>query len=318
MPELAMKISVVIPVYNAEKYVESAVESALQQKECGDVVLVEDQSPDNALEVCKALARRYDRVKLYQHEDGKNHGAGISRNLGIKKARYDYIAFLDADDFYLPNRFAKAVEILSQNPSIDGVYEAVGCEFENEEARRRYFATHGREIATITEPVKPGKLFYYMISGKYGYIHLDGFVSKKEALLKVGMFPALRLHQDMVFFFKLAAMCKLVPGEIEKPVSLRRLHLRNRITNLKTDFRETNFLAYEYLVKWMKEKNIESNKLNLVKTRYYRQKYRLYKRQAKYVAAIMNYVYYQLFLKRNEKKLVNPEYAENVSANSFA
>jgi glycosyltransferase involved in cell wall biosynthesis len=286
-----MKISVVIPVYDAEKYVESAVESALQQKECGEVVLVEDQSPDNALDVCKALTKRHKKVKLYQHEDGKNHGPGISRNLGIKKARYDYVAFLDADDFYLPNRFAKAVEIFSKNPTIEGVYEAVGCEFENEEARRRYFATHGREIATITEPVKPGKLFYYMISGKYGYIHLDGFVSKKEALLKVGMFPALRLHQDMVFFFKLAAMCKLVPGEIEKPVSIRRLH---------------------------QEKNIESNKLNLVKTRYYRQKYRLYKRQAKYVAAIMNYVYYQLFLKRNEKKLVNPEYAENVSANSFA
>jgi glycosyltransferase involved in cell wall biosynthesis len=302
-----MLISIVIPVYNAEKYMESAVESALQQKECGEVILVEDQSPDNALEVCKDLAKRDTRVKLYQHEDGKNRGAGISRNLGIKKAQYDYIAFLDADDFYLPNRFAKAVEIFSKNPSVEGVYEAVGCEFENEEARRRYFATHGREIATITEPVKPDKLFYYMISGKYGYMHLDGFVSKKEALLKVGMFPALRLHQDMVFFIKLAAICKLVPGEIEKPVSLRRLHLQNRITNPHTNFRETSFLAYEYLVKWMEEKNIESNKLNLVKTRYYRQKYAQHKRKNKIITAILYYLYYQLFFKKNEDLMYNPD-----------
>lgn len=303
-----MKISVVIPVYNAEKYVESAAESALQQEECGEVILVEDQSQDNALEVCRGLTKRHEKVRLYRHEDGKNRGAGISRNLGIEKARYDYVAFLDADDFYLPNRFAKAGKILSQDSSIDGVYEAVGSEFENEEARRRYFATHGSEIATIKEPLKPEILFYYMISGKYGYMHLDGFTARKEALLRVGMFPDLRLHQDMVFFMKLALTCRLLPGEIERPVSLRRLHLQNRITNPLTNFRATNLLAYEYLVKWMKEKNIESNKLNLVKTLYYRQKYKLHKRNSRYISAIMSYVYYHLFLKKYEEKRVHPEY----------
>jgi len=302
-----MLISIVIPVYNAEKYVESAVESALQQKECGEVILVEDQSPDNALEVCKALTKRHEKVKLCQHEDGKNHGAGISRNLGIKKARYDYIAFLDADDFYLPNRFAKAGKILSQDSSIDGVYEAVGSEFENEEARRRYFATHGSEIATIKESLKPETLFYYMISGKYGYMHLDGFTAKKEALLRVGMFPDLRLHQDMVFFLKLTVMCKLVPGEIEEPVSLRRLHLQNRITNPHTNFRETNFLAYEYLVNWMQDNKIDPAQTDLVKTRYYKMKYRLYRRKQKYLTAIPYYFYYRLFFKKKERMLLNPE-----------
>jgi glycosyltransferase involved in cell wall biosynthesis len=304
-----MKISIVIPVYNAEKYVESAVESALQQKECGEVILVEDQSPDNALEVCKDLAKRDTRVKLYQHEDGKNRGAGISRNLGIKKARYDYIAFLDADDFYLPNRFVRAVEIFLKNPSVEGVYEAVGCEFENEEARSRYFATHSSELATITKKIEPEKLFYYMMSGKYGYIHLNGFVGKKEALLKVGMFPALRLHQDMVFFVKLAAICKLLPGEIEKPVALRRLHLNNRITNLNTDFMETTFRAREYLVNWMENSDIDYSKLKLVKTRYYRQKYSIYKKRKRYFLAILFYFYYQMLFKRNEPVLANPSLA---------
>ena len=78
-----MKISVIIPVYNAEKYVSQAVESALQFNEVYEVVLIEDKSPDNALEVCRELAEKYDRVKLYQHPDKGNHGAGASRNLGI-------------------------------------------------------------------------------------------------------------------------------------------------------------------------------------------------------------------------------------------
>lgn len=76
-----MKISVVIPVYNAEKYVESAVNSALQQKETAEVILVEDNSPDNALAICTKLSQDNPRVRLIRHSDGENHGAGESRNL---------------------------------------------------------------------------------------------------------------------------------------------------------------------------------------------------------------------------------------------
>ncbi|MBH2023635.1 MAG: glycosyltransferase, partial [Flavobacteriales bacterium] len=78
-----MKISVIIPVYNAEKYVSQAVESALQLDEVFEIILVEDKSPDNALEVCKELAEKHERVKLFQHPDQGNHGAGASRNLGL-------------------------------------------------------------------------------------------------------------------------------------------------------------------------------------------------------------------------------------------
>ncbi|WP_228442012.1 glycosyltransferase family 2 protein [Chryseobacterium nematophagum] len=100
-----MKISVIIPVYNAEKYVQQAVESALQFEKVYEVILVEDGSPDNVLSVCERLRDQYPRVKLFQHADKKNHGAGASRNLGIANASGDFIAFLDADDYYLSNRF---------------------------------------------------------------------------------------------------------------------------------------------------------------------------------------------------------------------
>jgi glycosyltransferase involved in cell wall biosynthesis len=78
-----MKISVITPVYNAEKFIAKAVESALQFDEVFEVILVEDGSPDNALEICKNLSEKHDRVKLYQHDDKKNHGAGASRNLAL-------------------------------------------------------------------------------------------------------------------------------------------------------------------------------------------------------------------------------------------
>src|SRR5688572_18232560 len=105
------KVSVIIPVYNAEKYLRNAVESAVNLEEVGEILLIEDNSPDNALQVCLQLEKEYDKVKVHRHPNGENRGAGESRNLGIKKSSFDYIAFLDADDWYLSNRFKRCKEI---------------------------------------------------------------------------------------------------------------------------------------------------------------------------------------------------------------
>jgi len=67
-----MKVSVIIPVYNAEKFVRNAVASALFHEEVKEIILVEDNSPDNALAVCQELALENDRVRLYQHPGGIN------------------------------------------------------------------------------------------------------------------------------------------------------------------------------------------------------------------------------------------------------
>ena len=98
-------LSVIIPVYNAAKFLPKAVEAAIQESEVGEIILVEDASPDDSLEVCKELAAKYDKISLIQHSDKKNHGCGASRNLGIANAKFNYICLADADNFILPNRF---------------------------------------------------------------------------------------------------------------------------------------------------------------------------------------------------------------------
>lgn len=293
-----MKISVVIPVYNAERYLESAVTSALQQKETAEVILIEDNSPDNALAICEKLSHDNPRVRLIRHRDGENHGAGESRNLGIREAQFEYVAFLDADDYYLKNCFSKAVEVFNRDPTVDGVYSAVGVEFENEEAKRRYFLTHHEEIATVDEKVTPKELFCFLINGGAGYIHLNGLVVKKAGLLRVGLLPKLRLHQDMILTVKLAAKLKLAAGEIHTPVATRRIHLENRITDLKTDFSETNFRAAQYLFNWSKEQKLSVEKMRIVRSYYWAHGFRYYRKAKKYPLnpqAIYYYVILHLF-----------------------
>ena len=146
-----MKISVIIPVYNAEKYVSQAVKSALQFEEVYEVVLVEDKSPDNALQVCRELAENNSRVKLYQHPDQGNHGAGASRNLGIEKSEGDFISFLDADDYYLPNRFDAEKELFKNN-DVDGVYGAIGVHYYSEKAKEQYYKVFGDRLTTVIRP----------------------------------------------------------------------------------------------------------------------------------------------------------------------
>ena len=140
------QISVVIPVYNAATFVTQAVESALAQPDVREVILVEDCSPDDSLAVCQQLAREYSQVKLFQHPGAVNCGAGPSRNLGITSSTCPYLAFLDADDYYLPNRFTAARLVFAQNPDCDGVYDAVGmtCEDQASCERWRKFSIVGR------------------------------------------------------------------------------------------------------------------------------------------------------------------------------
>ncbi len=231
-----MKISVITPVYNAEKYITKAVESALQFDEVFEIMLVEDQSPDEALEVCKKLAEKYDRVKLFQHPDKGNHGAGASRNLGLEKATGDFIAFLDADDYYLPNRF-DAEKDFFKNAEVEGVYGAIGVHYYSEKAKEQYFKIFGDRLTTVYKKHPPKDVFRGQLGmlGSFGLFSIDALTLRKSALDEK-LFPKmkthLRLHQDTEFLFRLSYHLDLYPGILDKAVAIRGVHESNRITQV--------------------------------------------------------------------------------------
>lgn len=232
-----MKISVIIPVYNAEKFVKQAVESALQFSEVCEVILIEDQSPDNALAVCKELEKVNNRVRLYQHHDKGNHGAGASRNLGISKATGDYIAFLDADDYYLPNRFDAEKELF-KNLEVEGIYGAIGVNYYSEKAKTQFYHIYKDKLDTIygkpdPKDVCPGQM---NLRGTFGLIHLDALTIRKSSLAKTNQLfnKDLRLHQDTDFTVRLAFYLKLFAGITDCAIAIRGIHENNRITAIET------------------------------------------------------------------------------------
>lgn len=95
------KVSVIIPVYNVEPYLDQCVQSVLNQtlKEI-EVILVDDESPDNCPAMCDEYAKQNNRVKVIHK---KNGGLGYARNSGLDIATGEYVAFVDSDDFIAPN-----------------------------------------------------------------------------------------------------------------------------------------------------------------------------------------------------------------------
>ena len=94
-------VSIIVPVYNTAEFIHIAIDSVLQQTFRNfELLLIDDGSTDNSLEILKRLQKADERVRIVTET---NAGPGIARNNGIKRARGEYMAFLDADDMFEPS-----------------------------------------------------------------------------------------------------------------------------------------------------------------------------------------------------------------------
>jgi glycosyltransferase involved in cell wall biosynthesis len=107
------KFSIIIPVYNVEKYLAECLESVIQQtfKDI-EIICVNDGSTDNSLEILTEFAQKDTRIKLINKENG---GLSSARNTGLQYATCEYIYFLDSDDFIKPDLFENAYNVLKNN-----------------------------------------------------------------------------------------------------------------------------------------------------------------------------------------------------------
>ena len=94
------KVSVIVPIYNVEKYLDECMVSLLNQtlKDI-EIILVDDESPDNCPKMCDEYANKDKRVKVVHK---KNGGLGFARNSGLDVATGEYVAFIDSDDWIKP------------------------------------------------------------------------------------------------------------------------------------------------------------------------------------------------------------------------
>ena len=117
-------VSVIMIFYNAENFLREAIESVFSQTyPSWELLLVDDGSTENSTVIAQQFSQRYPGKVLYlQHSDHQNHGMPAARNLGVQNASGEYIAFLDADDVWLPHKLEEQVAILQKKPEAAMVY----------------------------------------------------------------------------------------------------------------------------------------------------------------------------------------------------
>ncbi len=111
--ELSKLVSIIIPVYNVEKYLERCVESVIHQTYNNlEIILVNDGSTDSSFDICKKLKEKYTQLAIINK---KNGGLSSARNAGIRAAHGDFIAFLDSDDWVTPDCYEYMLKLAVAN-----------------------------------------------------------------------------------------------------------------------------------------------------------------------------------------------------------
>lgn len=124
-------VSVVMPIYNAEKYLSQAIESVLNQTlKDFELILVDDGSTDKSLEICQTYAEKDSRIQVIHQSNG---GICAARNCGLKNAKGEYLAFIDNDDVYLP-------DLLEENYNLARKYNADILKYGNQYIKNKNFS----------------------------------------------------------------------------------------------------------------------------------------------------------------------------------
>jgi glycosyltransferase involved in cell wall biosynthesis len=286
---MKFSVSVIIPVFNGEDFIEKAIQSALEQPEVEEVIVVNDGSFDSTPTILEKVQKEDVRVKIYNHFGKVNKGRSASRNLALKKVTKPFIAFLDADDFYLENRFDIDKKIFDNYSNVDGVYNAIGVYF-----YRKYSTEENEELqlTTVTEPILPEELFIYLLNGKKGYFSIDGLTIKREVLLKTGFFNEhLIVAEDTDWLLKMALVSRLVAGNITKSVAKRGVHDTN-VFNQVDQYKVHRQKMYESVIDFSLKNNLAKSKTDaLLKWLFhyrYKEKYSLGAELKYWIYLLMN------------------------------
>ncbi|EPC04108.1 hypothetical protein L861_02015 [Litchfieldella anticariensis FP35 = DSM 16096] len=233
-----MKVSIVMPAYNAASFIGKSIESVLSQTyEDWELLIIDDASSDGTSEIIKEYSESDSRV--FSFSQVKNMGAAEARNLGIRHASGKYIAFLDSDDFWYPDKLEKQVSFIrkSGSPFVFSAYQKVD--------------EHGNKLGVIGVPEKVSynELLKSCVIGCLTVIY------DVDALGKVYM-PLIRKRQDFGLWLRIL---KLTPYAYGQNIILAEYTVReNSISS-----RKNSAAAYQ----WKLYRDVE--KLSVLKSAYY-------------------------------------------------
>ena len=201
-----IKVSVIVPVYNAEKYIKRCLDSILAQSyRYFEVLLIDDGSTDNSGKICDEYALNDNRIRVIHKE---NSGVSATRNIGITEAKGDYIAFVDSDDYIKSDMFEKMVKNAEKNNS-----DMVMCNyFTDKDGKVTKSEMSYKAVYDGTDDIRNGLLYLYYTDYHNGLYSLCNKLIKKSVYYENDILfdVSLKRGEDAWFVFECLKHCKRV------------------------------------------------------------------------------------------------------------
>jgi len=218
------KISVIIPLYNHEKYIREAVYSVLEQSiQDFELIIINDGSRDKSEEVVKSI--KDDRIKYFYQE---NQGAHNTINRGIQLAQGEYVSILNSDDVYYRNRFEEALKVLESDSSVQAVFSHL--EFIDEKGEFIRYYRGAEDFWTDCNPGIPYKdtndIVLDLLAGNF-LITTSNLFCRRTVFKDIGDFLNLKYTHDYEFYLRLCSSYKVCI--IDQPLMKYRVHALNTL-----------------------------------------------------------------------------------------
>lgn len=251
-------VSVIIPSYNHERYIRQAIESVLNSSVNDlELIIVDDGSTDRSVEIIKGI--KDSRIILITQ---KNQGAYKALNIGISQAISPWIAILNSDDTFHPNKLETHLNIHNTNPQLEASVCRASIISENNTPLSRTTSSVQWYITAKKTSHKYGNLFDSLLITNH-LLTTSALFASKEVLNKLGGFIPLRYSHDWFLFLCLAARNRL--HLIEIPLVNYRIHGLNSILEDRTFVKvEANFLIAFYFSQFHIPKDNISYLFNLL------------------------------------------------------
>lgn len=252
-------ISVIIPIYNVEKYLSRCIDSVINQKYTNlEIILVNDGSPDNSLAICQEYKNKDKRIIIVNKPNG---GLSSARNEGLKLCTGEYISFLDSDDWLDIEAFAKGMKYVLQH-NADIVFWAVTKEFQNRSQKIQNIKTDKSAVLFENESLNNLKRRMVGLIDKElneptktdAYISAWGKIYRREIILepKVSFLDTKIVgSEDVPFNIE-------VFGKAKKVVYVNECLIHYWMENensLTKNHKNTLFPRFKNLYQWIKEYN---------------------------------------------------------------
>lgn len=256
--EKEILISVIIPVYNSENFLEKCLESVTKQTlKNFEVLLINDGSTDKSLEICNFFQRKYpDMIRIFNN---KNQGVSASRNQGINEAKGKYLQFIDSDDWIEETMLEETYKKIKEEDS-----DIVVSGYIKEEKKLNF----SLKMIPITEENDK----YFWLSDKALIPYVSSKMYKKEKILdfKLSFEREIQLSEDMLFNIEYMLMSQKV-SILQKAFYHYIIHDNNTVLNIEK--RKDIFKVFEkidnFLIQNRKNKNKEIlSKIRIIKERH--------------------------------------------------